>query len=156
MKGAVCVSYSTKFTTLVDPADVAVATAHKWFRDDKGYVVFNQYKDGIRRRLRLHREILGSKKGDRTDHINGDKLDNRRANLRICTDSENNRNRRLSKNNLSRFKGVTYCKRRSNFYARVMKDRRSFFLGTFNTAEEAHAAYCNAARELHGEFFNPG
>lgn len=84
------------------------------------------------------------------DHINGDSLDNRIANLRLATTSQNQANRRINQNNASGFKGV--CKLRARFRAKITREGQARHLGTFDTPEEAHAAYAAAAREHFGEF----
>jgi len=85
------------------------------------------------------------------DHINGDHADNRISNLRLATGTQNQANKGLQRNNTTGFKGVGYRPDRG-FFAIIKKDRKSHYLGQFNTAEEAHAAYCAAAKRLFGEF----
>jgi hypothetical protein len=86
------------------------------------------------------------------DHINGDPGDNRIANLRLATRRENMANARRHKNNRSGLKGAYYNIHRGKWYSSI----RGQFLGYVATKQEAHAAYCDAARERFGEFFNPG
>ena len=90
------------------------------------------------------------------DHINGDGLDNRIANLRECTPSQNMYNMRLRANNTSGFKGVYPTKKSGRFAAQIKRNGKNKYLGTFDSAQEAHTAYCEAADELHGEFANYG
>lgn len=84
------------------------------------------------------------------DHINGNGLDNRLINLREATQAENTANARKKKTCKSGFKGVTAY--RSKWVATVGKAGRKIHLGCFDTREQAHAAYCSAAKRLHGEF----
>ncbi len=86
------------------------------------------------------------------DHINCNKLDNRRENLRVATRSQNMFNRTAQRNNRSGLKGVT--KRKGKWTARIQKDGIQYDLGLFNTPEEASTAYTEAAEQLHGEFAN--
>lgn len=86
------------------------------------------------------------------DHANGDPSDNRFCNLRICTSAENNQNSSRQRNNLSGFKGVHFDAKRNQWRATIAANNVWKHLGRFSTAEEAHAAYCKAAAELHGEF----
>lgn len=84
------------------------------------------------------------------DHMNGDKTDNRIANLRLATASENNMNmgvRRFSKTGL---KGVS--PQRKKYMAQISANGKRHYLGLFQTPEEAHQAYLQRARELHGDF----
>jgi hypothetical protein len=90
------------------------------------------------------------------DHINGDALDNRIENLRISSYLENSRNRGKSANNTSGFKGVTWSKKVDKWQATIRFDNKSKWLGYHDTPELAHAAYCKASTELHGEFSNHG
>lgn len=87
------------------------------------------------------------------DHIDGDRDNNRIANLRLATKTENSRNRRVAPDNATGFKGVTRatgCK--SRFQAHIGIERRLKYLGSFGSAEEAHAAYVEAAKSLYGAF----
>ncbi len=85
------------------------------------------------------------------DHINGEKADNRFTNLRAATRSQNCSNTKTYKNNKSGFKGV-HQRSNGRWRATVYCAKRRYDLGHFNTAAEAHAAYCASSRELHGEF----
>lgn len=102
--------------------------------------------------LLLHRFILDTPKGFVTDHINGDKLDNRRSNLRVCNQSQNRANSRVSITNTSGYKGVCFDKRLKKFRAYIRKDGKMHNLGLFKTAIEAHNVYAGKARELFGEY----
>lgn len=86
----------------------------------------------------------------RLDHEDGNTANNRWSNLRRATHSQNMANRKLNRNNTSGFKGVS--RRGDSFRAYVNKNGKRVGLGTFPTAELAHAAYTEKARELHGEF----
>lgn len=88
------------------------------------------------------------------DHIDGDRLNNRINNLREATLTQNNQNGRVRKNNKLGVKGVISF--RGKFKANINQGSKQFFLGTYDTLQEAHAAYCEAAKVLHGKFFNPG
>lgn len=79
---------------LVDRDDYEKVGGKKWHLSSYGYAVRTEYKDGkISKRLYMHRVIMGCPDGMVVDHKNGNKLDNRKSNLRICTDAENHRNR---------------------------------------------------------------
>jgi hypothetical protein len=86
------------------------------------------------------------------DHIDGNPTNNRLDNLREASHTENSRNRRIQSRNTSGFKGVYWNKAARKWHAQIHTDGRNKHLGLFVTAEEAYAAYCTAAKELHGEF----
>lgn len=90
------------------------------------------------------------------DHANGVRTDNRLCNLREATRSENQWNQAISRRNKSGFKGVFWAKHANKWEARVEVSGKRQYLGRYDTREEAHAAYCKAAKELHGEFANTG
>ena len=86
------------------------------------------------------------------DHINGDPADNRLCNLRLATHAENSRNRRKHVCRADGLKGAYWHKGTGRWIAQVTKDGTHHWLGSYDTPEEAHAAYVAAANELHGEF----
>jgi hypothetical protein len=86
------------------------------------------------------------------DHINHDTLDNRRANLREATTSQNKMNERRRKDNTSGFKGVAWHKGRRKWCAHIGKDRVKYYLGYFLVVEDAARAYDAEARKRFGEF----
>lgn len=90
------------------------------------------------------------------DHINGDGTDNRLRNLREATGSQNQHNSRLRSDSSTGLKGVSISRRENKYRATIKRNGRQVYLGLFSTAQEAHAAYCEAADELHGEFANYG
>ena len=83
------------------------------------------------------------------DHINRDKTDNRFANLRAATGSENQHNQGKYKSNKSGYKGVSYAKSRKKWYAQIKSNSVTKFLGRFHTVEEASAAYLAAQKIYH-------
>ena len=102
----------------------------------------------------LHRIIMNPPANLQVDHRNKNTLDNRKCNLRICTNSENAMNRGKQKNNYSGFKGVRLDKRRKRkkFRAKITANKIIYHLGSFEKADEARAAYRKAAKQLHGQF----
>lgn len=101
----------------------------------------------------LDRPLLDT---EQVDHINLNGLDNRRCNLRLATNTENQRNKSKQVNNTSGYKGVYWRKDSNKWVAQIKVDNEVRHLGRFDTPEEAHAAYCEAAKQLHGEFANFG
>jgi len=86
------------------------------------------------------------------DHINGAGDDNRICNLRECTDGQNKLNRRIFKNNTLKIKGVS--KRRKKFTAQAQVNKKYYYLGIYDTAEEAGEVYQEFVKKHHGEFCN--
>lgn len=100
----------------------------------------------------LYRIIAGATEGEEVDHVNRDRLDNRKSNLRKCTRQENACNRGKAKHNKSGYKGVYWCKGRRKYRAQIQARGKHRLLGQFDVAQDAARAYDNAAKELHGEF----
>lgn len=86
------------------------------------------------------------------DHINGIRNDNRISNLRLATRSQNAMNSRLRKTNKSGFKGVSFHEMTGKWMARIYANKKYYYLGLFNSAQDAHAAYVAALPIHHGEF----
>jgi hypothetical protein len=104
------------------------------------------------RTIHMHRVILSVPIGMSVDHINGNGLDNRRSNLRICTSHENSFNHSLISSNTSGYKGVCWNKASSKWQAGIMLNGKSTHLGLFSDPVDAARAYDVAARKLFGEF----
>lgn len=141
--------------SLIDSEDLERVSALKWIAhwlpEMKTFRAVS--RDG-RRFIYMHRFILGLEKGDPRiiDHINGNPLDNRKANLRIANKATNGMNRGKAACNKTGFKGVIFSQNRKRFVAQIRAFNKHRNLGTFDTPEQAHAAYCEAAAKLHGEF----
>ena len=110
--------------------------------------------NGKRVIVRMHRVIMGLEYGDKrvVDHVDGNQLDNRKNNLRICNRSNNGMNRGKNRNNKSGLKGVSWDRFRVKWVAQLMVNGKHVFVGRFYTKEEAYDAYCEAARRINGEF----
>jgi hypothetical protein len=100
----------------------------------------------------LHRVITGAPAGLVVDHINGDTLDNRDENLRVCTHVQNLANARRNVKKGDTPKGVTYQKNTGKYLARLMSNGTRFNIGAYETAEAAGEAYMEAALRINGEF----
>lgn len=98
----------------------------------------------------LHRFLMPGAKF--VDHINGNPTDNRKENLRECTLSQNQGNRKLNENNTSGYKGVRWHKAAKKWQARINYKNAEIYLGLFKTAELAALAYNTEALKLFGEF----
>lgn len=136
---------------LIDRADAELA-AFAWHRNKEGYAARCVWQNGQVATLYLHRVVLGAPPGVEVDHINRDRLDNRRCNLRLATRSQNARNCRRNNRNTSGYKGVRFDGGAAGWRASVGFEGKQFPLGLFDTPEEAAFAYDFAAAALHGEF----
>jgi len=86
------------------------------------------------------------------DHADGNPHNNKLANLRIATSRQNQCNQKVRKDNTSGLKGVSWDSKRRKWQAGIQVNGKRIALGRFNTKEKAYAAYCEAARRLHGDF----
>lgn len=100
----------------------------------------------------VHRDILKAKKHSNIDHINGNKLDNRKENLRFCTHQQNMCNTKLRADNNSGVKGVYWCNTRMKWNVQIAYKKKTIALGRFTSFEDAVAARLKAEQKYHGEF----
>jgi len=132
-------------STFVDDEDYKKASQYRWYLSAKGYA---RSSKGVS----LHRLIMDCPKDKFIDHINMDKLDNRKSNLRFATNAENHANRGLNKNNSSGYKGVIFDESRRKWRAFIHVGGRSIFLGRFKKKDDAATAYNKAAENYFGNF----
>ena len=141
---------------LVDDSDFENLIKFSWRAAGTGKTKYaiRQYGTGRKRKtIRMHRQLLNITETYRfVDHINGNGLDNRRENLRICFHKENMRNMSLSVKNTTGYKGVHFYKRVGVFQAYIYVNYKKKHLGTFLTAKDAAITYNKAAKNLHGKF----
>lgn len=116
------------YQAFVDDEDYKELSKHRWYYHD-GYADSTKGK--------MHRIIMAAKKGAEVDHVNRNKLDNRKSNLRIATRSQNNHNVGLRKDNTSGQKGVSYFKPRNSWVARIQIEGKRFYLGSFKNRDQA-------------------
>lgn len=149
------------FPVLIDYDSIDIVLKHGWnvnkiVLKNKGLYYFQAEKreSGKRQTLKLHRSIMGCKYKDGTsiDHINGNTLDNRKCNLRICTVSENNKNRKIRKDNKSGYRGVYFYKQTNKWCAQIGINYKRITIGYYETIEEAHLARLEAVNKHHGMF----
>jgi len=142
---------NSDMVSIVDDGDYEVVSKHRWYLTTGGYVISTRRING--RYLYLHRFILNSPRGIETDHINQNKIDNRRANLRIATVSQNQANVPKRRDNItSRFKGVYWCKKDKRWKSKIGVHYKQIHLGSFLSEEEAARTYDEAALKHFGEF----
>lgn len=139
---------------LVDNEDFEYLNQFRWHFSNY-YAARKITKDnGKYTSIYMHRIINNTPEGMDTDHINGDKLDNRKCNLRSCTNSQNHMNRGCQSNNASGYKGVDWKKAAQKWRASIKSDGKRRHLGYYDTAEAAHAAYKREAKISFKEFCN--
>lgn len=144
---------------LVDDADFEYLNQWKWFADkatnNKFYAVRKSIRiNGKGINQKMHRIIFGNNLESHIDHINGDTLDNRRINLRICTHQQNMFNKPISKANKSGYKGVSFIGSNKMYRAAICINKKTIHIGNFYYAKQAAKAYNEAAIKYHGEFAN--
>jgi hypothetical protein len=147
--------HSVPTGVLLDDDDLdRVLALGKWFVDEKGYVRINKQMDYKQYKIRLHRFVMGLSKLDKcqVDHINGNKLDNRKQNLRLVTNQQNQMNRLPNKTNISGRVGVTYNKRNGTWVSRIKLNNVLFYLGTFKRIEDAIECRIDAEIKYFGEY----
>jgi hypothetical protein len=147
------ISLTRGLVALVDDEDFEALSKYKWFCVN-GYAARKVKTVNGRRNFLMHRAILGLeyKGGEEVDHRNGNKADNRKENLRVCTRSQNMKNYSRPCNNSSGCKGVSLHKLTGKWQAYITCDTKRKHLGLHETIEEARAAYANASLLFHGEF----
>lgn len=144
------------YRTKVDDEDYLKLLNRKWQVQEKAfcrYASTSIQKNGISKTVRMHRLILGVLPGFQVDHINGDGLDNRKCNLRICDNSQNNQAFRVKRLNTdSKFRGVHWDKGNKRWRAEICVFYRKKKLGRFRNEVDAAKAYDIAAKKYFGEF----
>lgn len=138
---------------VVSDDDYETVSQFKWYYDAiTGYAKRDSRINGKRKCVYMHRFINDTSEGELTDHINGDRLDNRRDNLRSCNHTQNHANKKVESKFSSKYKGVYWHKNRNKWVSMVRVNRKSYYLGCFDDEKEAARAYDAKARELFGEF----
>ena len=138
---------------LIDDEDFERISQYHWCFDGR-YVIANPSKPrNIIKRIYLHRLVMNTPDGFETDHINRNKLDNRKSNLRVCTHIENAQHK-ITYNKYG-YKGINLMKdngRTKKWRSRIIVNTKEILLGYFSTKEKAARAYNKAATKYFGEF----
>lgn len=144
---------------IVSDEDLGYLIRRKWHAAKKGYAACGaNASEGFAKPAYMHRVImermLGGPVPDKmqVDHINGDKLDNRRDNLRLVTNSQNHMNKNGMPKKSSSYKGVCREAWTGKWLAQIVKDGENTRLGRFTEEDDAARAYDEAAKKLFGEF----
>lgn len=138
-----------KYTVFVSDCDHQMLTKHNWqgMKDGNVYTRING------KITLIHRMIMNAPKNLEVDHIDGNRLNNQRENLRLCNSSQNKCNRGARKDNKSGFKGVSWHSQRNKWTARIKTPYGKYIsLGLYDDKIDAAKAYNQAAREHHGVF----
>jgi len=134
---------------LIDSDKIDLLSKIRWSVLEK-YIGYRNIEKNIT--IYLHRYLIKAPVEKIVDHINGNRLDNRLINLRLCDYSQNQYNKGLTKANKSGYKGVYWHKTKKKWATNISANKKQYYLGCFDTPEAAYAAYCEKAKELHGEF----
>ncbi len=143
---------------VVDDEDFENVSSIPWRLSKYGYVYHRKYIGSAGQNkwrykwVTLHNYILGQPIKGMIDHIDGDKLNNSRANLRISTRQQNTWNSKKSKTNTSGYVGVVWCATTNRWRATIYQDGQHIDLGRFDTPQEAGFVYDQFALQLRGEY----
>ena len=135
---------------LFDKSDYDLIRKYTWHTNDFGYLL-TRYKN---KTYRMHRLILGLEHTDDAvvDHANHNTLDNRRQNLRVCTNSQNAMNKETPTNNTTGHIGVSKSKKNGKYRAYIVKDGKTYSLGEYEQYEDAVSARESAEKQYYNEF----
>jgi hypothetical protein len=136
---------------LIDKDDYDKVKQFSWqIKNRDGYIQSSQKVCG--KKILLHRIIMSTPDNLETDHKNGVKTDNRKANLRVCDRPNNMANTNLCRRNKSGFKGVSWEQKKKKWYASIRVNGKTKYLGRYLNILDAANAYKKASLEHHGEF----
>jgi hypothetical protein len=141
-----------EFEAKVDDVDYGTLSKHKWYLTGHRYAGTSFQRNRVKHYMYMHRAIMGANEGEVVDHINGNCLDNRRDNLRICNNSQNGLNAKKPKNNSTGEKCVYFNKARKKWYVRTRVNSKDMFRGYFKTFDEAVSIRDEIFSKHHGEF----
>lgn len=134
--------------SIIDIDDIEIVKQYKWTLGNHGYVTSGAGKNQIL----LHRLLSNAFDGIYVDHINRNKLDNRKLNYRFCTNQENNRNKDLYSHNSSGITGVTWNKERKKWQAQIVVDNKNINLGRYESFDDAVKARLEGEEKYFEDF----
>ncbi|MCF8566997.1 HNH endonuclease [Alicyclobacillus tolerans] len=141
------------FKFQIDDDDFEKIKGYHWnYNPRNGYIYTHVYRHGKKVTIYLHRLIMDTPTDMYTDHISGNKLDNRKSNLRICTQAQNLANQKRRINSSTGIKGVIFIKSRNKYQSRIAKNGTSHHLGYYHKPRFARLAYELGAKYLQGEY----
>ena len=129
----VCYTEKNHIAFEIDDEDYGWVSQHTWSCSNDGYITTRIGKKIIG----IHRILANTPVGMETDHIDGNNKNNHKLNLRVCSTSQNLRNRNSHLGSYSKYKGVVWHKKAKKWQAQIMFDFKSMYLGIFNSEEEA-------------------
>lgn len=137
-------------TAFIDDEDLEFISRFRWGvkKDRKAFYAATKIKQ---KTVKMHQLLVACPEGYKIDHIDRNGLNNQRSNLRVCTNSENQRNRGMNITNTSGFKGVSLLST-GLFLASLTLNGRNIKFGTYTSAKEAALAYDEGVNKFHGEF----
>jgi len=137
---------------VVDESDYYKFSKYSWYLSAKGYACRRTEIGGVSKNHYIHRGVANTPDGKITDHIDGDKLNNCRNNLRVCNFSQNMQNRGPSKANKSGYRGVWWRKSRKRWTSNIRVNKKRIWVGAFKNKRDAAEAYNKAAKKYFGKF----
>jgi hypothetical protein len=146
---------------LIDSSDVELVERYCWqacyYKTvDSHYALSAEPREnGKRKRVSMHRLLSGLPINSQSDHKNRNTLDNRRANLRKATVSQNQQNAKIRSDNVSGYKGVRFIPKLNKWVGRAWVNGKRIYTGYADTAEEAHHLRVLVIEEAHGDFARP-